>query len=194
MTGYEVNSIGLAELKSLCGEIAPSLDMKKQIRAFGSLRPNMFMVHEENGKIVRDDMRIHDFSILEENGLFSLIGIKTPGLTISNELGRLAADKAAAYAGRTTIRKSFDPHRRTIVRARDLATEDLADLIQKDPGYGEILCGCMEVSRAEILEAIRRGAHDFEGIKHRTHVGMGRCQGGRCRKRILDILSDLSRA
>lgn len=194
VTGYAAHSGGLAELKSLCGEIAPSLDMEKQIRAFGSLRPNMFKVREETGIIVRDDTRIHDFSILEENGFFSLIGIKTPGLTISNELGRLAADKAAAHTGRTTIRKNFDPHRRAIIRARDLDTEDLAELIQKDPDYGEILCGCMEVSRAEILEAIRRGAHDFEGIKHRTHVGMGRCQGSRCAKRILDILSESNRA
>ena len=194
MTGFAVDSNGLAELKSLCREIAPSLDTEKQIRAFGSLRPNMFMVHKEDGRIVRDDTRIHDFSILEENGFFSMIGIKTPGLTISNELGRLAADKAAAYAGRTTKRKSFDPHRRAIVRTRDRGADDLAALIQKDPGYGEILCGCMEVSRVEILEAIRRGAHDFEGIKQRTHVSMGRCQGSRCRKRILDILSESYRA
>ena len=143
--------------------------------------------------MIRDEARIHDFSILEEDGLFSLIGIKTPGLTISNELGRLTADKAAAYTGRTSKRETFNPTRRAIVRARDLTVEELAIRIEKDPGYGEILCGCMNVTRAEIEEAIRRGAHDFEGVKHRTCVGMGRCQGSRCRKRIWDLLSERDR-
>lgn len=192
-TAFATNAASLSELRELCGAIFPSIDAGRQIRAFASIRPNIYRVYEESGKVVRDEARIHDFSILEEDGLFSLIGIKTPGLTISNELGRLTADKAAAYTGRTSKRETFDPTRRAIVRARDLTVEELAARIEKDPGCGEILCGCMNVTRAEIEEAIRRGAHDFEGIKHRTCVGMGRCQGSRCRKRILDLLFERDR-
>ena len=187
--GFRVSADGLAELRRLCGAVAPAIDPDKQIRTFGSLRPNPYRVRTEGGTVVRENTRIRDFSLLEEDGLFSLIGIKTPGLTFSNELGRLTADKAAAFAGRTTLRKDFDPHRRAIVRTRDLTPEERAEMIAKDPGYGEILCGCMQVSRAEVLQAIARGAHDYEGVRRRTGAGMGRCQGSRCRKRIMDLLT-----
>ena len=189
-TGCSVSSGGLAQLKKLCRMIAPSVDTEKQIRSFGSLRPNPYRVHEESGRIVRENVRIKDFSFLEEDGFFSLIGIKTPGLTFSNELGRLAADRAAAFTGRTSLRKNYDPHRRAIVRTRDLSPEERAALIEQDPAYGEIICGCMEVSRSEIVQAIERGARDFEAVRRRTGAGMGRCQGSRCRKRILDMLKD----
>ena len=185
-TDFAVSAAGLSFVRERAGRVLPGLDFNDAIRSFAAVRPNP---QREDGGSIGSFVIEHP-----DPGFWSLIGIKTPGLTISNELGRLAADKAAAHTGRTTIRKNFDPHRRAIIRARDLDTEDLAYLIQKEPDYGEIVCGCMEVSRAEILEAIRRGAHDFEGIKHRTHVGMGRCQGSRCAKRILDILSESYRA
>ena len=187
-TGFRVSAGGLSELTQLCRKIVPSLDLEKQIRSFGSLRPNPYRVHEKSGRIVRDDARIKDFSLLEEDGFFSLIGIKTPGLTFSNELGRLTAQKAAAYTGRTSLRKDFDPCRKAIPRTRDLSVDERADLIRKDSGYGEILCGCMCVSKSEILQAAERGARDFEAVKRRTGAGMGRCQGSRCRKRIQDCL------
>ena len=187
-SGYSVSADGLAQLRSLCKTIAPSLDPEKQIRTFGSLRPNPYRVREESGRIVRENERIRDFCFLEEDGFFSLIGIKTPGLTFSNELGRLTADKAAAFTGRTTLRRDFDPHRRPIVRTRDLTARERADMILQDQGYGEIICGCMEVSRSEIVQAAERGAHDFEAVRRRTGAGMGRCQGSRCRKKIWDIL------
>ncbi len=191
-SGFTVSSAGLAELKSLIRRIAPSVDPERQIRAFGSLRPNLYKVHEESGKIVREETRFKDFSLLEEDGFFSLIGIKTPGLTFSNELGRLAADKAAAFAGRTALRKSYNPCRNPIERTREMPESELAAKIQKDPGRGEIICGCMNVSRSEILQAVARGASDFEGVRRRTGAGMGRCQGSRCRKRIWDYCHERS--
>ena len=190
--GFRVTADGLAELRRLCGMVAPSIELAKQIRTFGSLRPNPYRVREEAGAIIREDKRLHDFSILEEDGLFSLIGIKTPGLTYSNELGRMTADKAAAYAGRMTRRKDFNPNRTAIVRTRDLSVEERAAAIAEDPGYGELVCGCMEVSRSEIIQAIDRGARDYEGVRRRTGAGMGRCQGSRCRKRIMDLLTEVS--
>ena len=56
----------------------------------------------------------------------------------------------------------------------------------------QIICRCEEVSKAEIIEAIRRnpGAVDVDGIKRRTRSGMGRCQGGFCLPSIIEILSE----
>ncbi|EEB35281.1 [2Fe-2S]-binding domain protein [Anaerococcus hydrogenalis DSM 7454] len=41
------------------------------------------------------------------------------------------------------------------------------------------------------MDAIRRpcGARTVDGVKRRTRSGMGRCQGGFCESRIVEILS-----
>ena len=54
----------------------------------------------------------------------------------------------------------------------------------------EVVCRCEEVTEAEILDAIRRpvGARSIDGVKRRTRAGMGRCQGGFCSPRVLEIL------
>ena len=88
-TPFATTVEGLRELHSSTKELLPEVDLSKVIRSFGAVRPNPYM---ENGE------SLHDFCI--ENpapGFYSLIGIKTPGLTCSNELGVYLAEKAAAY-------------------------------------------------------------------------------------------------
>ena len=57
--------------------------------------------------------------------------------------------------------------------------------------YGRILCRCETVSEGEILDAVRRtlGAKSLDGIKRRTRAGMGRCQGGFCGPKIMELLA-----
>ena len=183
------DSAGLDRLRELCAEIVPGLDLSRQIRTFGSLRPNPYYVSLSDGDLIRREDSIKDIRITEDDGLFSLIGVKTPGLTFSNELGKIVAERAAAYAGKTKPNAGFDPHRKAIVRARDLSMEERADKIRRDPDYGTVICSCMDVTKAEIIQAVSRGACDFEAVRRRTGAGFGKCQGSRCRKRIMDIIS-----
>ena len=60
-------------------------------------------------------------------------------------------------------------------------------IIEKDD---EIICQCEQITRAEIIEAIRRGAATVDGVKRRVGSGMGRCQGSRCSWKIERILED----
>ena len=53
----------------------------------------------------------------------------------------------------------------------------------------DIICRCEEVTRAEIMEAIRQGDSSLEAIKRRTRAGMGFCQGRTCKRLIAQILS-----
>lgn len=181
------DSGGLSHLRKLCSEIAPGIDLGMQIRTFGSLRPDPYYVSLDGDEVEIRRESIKDIRIAEDDGLFSLIGVKTPGLTFSNELGRIVAEKAAAHAGKTDLNEGFDPRRKAIVRARDLSEEERAELIEQDSGYGEIICSCMDVTRSEVLQAVERGAFDFESVKRRTGAGFGKCQGSRCRRRIMDI-------
>jgi NAD(P)H-nitrite reductase large subunit len=50
------------------------------------------------------------------------------------------------------------------------------------------VCRCEEVSRGEILLAIREGRHSLDSIKKAVRAGMGACQGRTCGRLILNIL------
>jgi len=155
---------GLQELHLAAKALLPEVDLAQVIRSFGAVRPNPCM---ENGE------SLHDFCI--ENpapGFYSLIGIKTPGLTCANELGLHLAQKAAAYLN-ANENPAFDPEHRTIA--------------DKD---NEIVCQCEQITKAEIVEAIRRGAVTVDGVKRRAGSGMGRCQGSRCTYEIEKLLEE----
>ena len=155
---------GLQEVQEMTRNLLPDADGSKVIRSFGAVRPNPY---KENGE------SLHDFCI--ENpapGFYSLIGIKTPGLTCANELGLHLAQKAAVYL-HAEENKAFDPHRKAI------SEQD-----------NEIICQCEQVTKAEIIEAIRRGASTVDGVKRRVGSGMGRCQGSRCTYAIEKLLEE----
>ena len=46
-----------------------------------------------------------------------------------------------------------------------------------------------DASEAEIVAAVRRGHVTLDGVKFRTRAGMGRCQGGFCAPKIMQIIS-----
>ena len=181
---------GLADLSGKCRAIIPSFPFGSVIRNFGALRPNVRWGRYENGEWIREKKNIPGFPILEEDGLFSMIGIKTPGLTCSNELGIYIADKIAAYLSASRLNPDFDPKRRGIPRVHEMKDSDRASLIEKDPAYGEIVCRCKGITKGEVLEAIRRGAVSVDGVRRRVGAGMGRCQGGFCRSLIMNMLAE----
>lgn len=53
----------------------------------------------------------------------------------------------------------------------------------------EIICRCEEVTREDIMEAIRLGDASLDAIKKRTRAGMGFCQGRTCKRLVARILS-----
>ncbi len=180
---------GLRELERLCAEVMPELPLSERIRGFSALRPNPRTVREQKGVWVPEDRSLNDFTIYNEDGLISLLGIKTPGLTCAAELGQLCAALAGEALGSPERSRSFDPVRRGPPRPRDMAEERRAELVRQDPDHGEIVCQCRDVTLGEIRDAVRRGAVTLDGVKRRTGAGMGRCQGGRCMSRILEELS-----
>jgi len=86
-------------------------------------------------------------------------------------------------------KSNFNPYREDIKRFSELTDEERNEMIKKFASFGNIVCRCELVSEYEIVEAIKRGARTIDGIKRRTRAGMGRCQGGFCTPRIIDILS-----
>ena len=190
--GDATDGAGLETLRRLCAGIVPGLDLSQTIRSFGATRPNPFYVRAEGGEYVRESRSINSFTLLEEDGLLSMIGIKTPGLTCAAELGKYAAERLIARLGGAAENARFDPTRRAIPRPAAMDEARRAALAAADPDYGAVVCRCRDVTRGEIREAIRRGAVTVDGVKRRTGAGMGRCQGGWCMQRVLEELSAAS--
>ncbi len=53
-----------------------------------------------------------------------------------------------------------------------------------------IICRCEEVTRGEILDAIRNGAESVNSVKRWTRAGMGLCQGKMCGGLVSRILAE----
>lgn len=86
----------------------------------------------------------------------------------------------------------FNPNRKGIIKFSKQSDESKAQLIKENPDYGEIICRCEMVTKAEILQAIHNplGVDTVVGIKYRTRSMMGRCQGGYCQMRIAQIIQE----
>ena len=87
------------------------------------------------------------------------------------------------------IEKKFNDHPQVQEATITFATKQLR-LTAENPDYADILCLCEDISKAEVLEAIRRGAVTVDGVKRRTGCAMGRCQGGRCTQKIEELLNE----
>jgi glycerol-3-phosphate dehydrogenase len=87
-------------------------------------------------------------------------------------------------AGATRIRKPIEVFAHA-------TTERQCELIKGDPRYANVICRCEHVTEAEIVQSIHRpyGATTVDGVKLRTSAGFGRCHGGFCMPRVMDILA-----
>ncbi len=180
-TDFAVSAAGISFVRERAGRVLPGLDLQDTIRSFAAVRPNP---QREDGSSIGSFVIEHPGP-----GFWSLIGVKTPGLTCADELGRYLGDKLAAELS-AEENPDFDPHRAGIRRARDLSLSARAALIREDAAYGEILCSCEGITKAEIREAIRRGAVSVDGVKRRVGAGMGRCQGSRCERAVMELLAE----
>ena len=87
----------------------------------------------------------------------------------------------------------FNKYRKGIETFKDKPIEIQEKLIEKDENYGEIICRCETITKAEILAAINNplGVETVTGIKYRTRAMMGRCQGGYCQTRITKLIKEI---
>ena len=164
--------------------IFPYLKQEYFIRSFAGIRPKLSP---------RGVGGYHDFVIERRDDTapraVNLVGIESPGLTsavpIAHEVIRLIKE-----AEDLEENPGFHPIRRRFPSFRDKSPEEQARLIRENPDYGEIICRCETITRAEVLQAIRGplGARTVTGVKYRCRAMMGRCQGGYCQTRITELL------
>ena len=121
---------------------------------------------------------------------YEAVGIESPGLSAAPAIARDLAQMIAADFG--LERKTKVPYPAMPKPFNEMTPEEQAAACEEDPLNGTIICRCEVVTEAEIRRAIRRpiGAKSVDAVKRRTRAGMGRCQGGFCAPRVMEILAD----
>lgn len=118
-------------------------------------------------------------------------GIESPGLTCSPLIGIIIGNIVKKKLN-PELNVEFNPIRKGITHFNSLSIEEKEKVIKGNHLYGRIVCRCESVTEAEIVDAITRplGATDMDGIKRRTRAGMGRCQGGFCLVRNMELMEE----
>ncbi len=167
---------GLTKVSQSAKRSTPGINLRKVITSFSGLR-----AHPDGD----------DFIINEPiEGFFNAAGIESPGLSSAPAIGEMVASMVAERLG-LEEKKNFKERRVGILKASQLSDEKRSALIKENPLYGNIICRCEEISEGEIVEALHRpfGVDTLDGIKRRVRAGMGRCQGGFCSVKVMEIIS-----
>lgn len=182
---YGVEQKNLDYLYEEAVKIWPHVERSDYIRTYSGILPKWV---DENGRI--QDFKIEIVDNVAPHAV-NLVGIESPGLTASVAIARYAI---SMMLEREEFEEdlSFDPIRKPIPRFEQLCPAEQAALIAESPDYGEIVCRCEKVTRAEILQAIHNplGCATMASVKYRTRSMMGRCQGGYCQMRISQMLEE----
>ena len=176
----EVSRESIRETLRLGQELVPALSEKDVITAFSGIL-------QSNSKAPGGDFFIGPSDhapgvvhvLIGAPGLTAAPGIAHRVIRILNDLGMRVEEK-----------KGFQKQRAGWPRFEPASLDEKHDMVSSNSKYGNIVCRCEKVTEAEILEAIRRGAHTMDGVKHLTRAGMGRCQGGFCSIRVLNCLAE----
>jgi glycerol-3-phosphate dehydrogenase len=128
-------------------------------------------------------------------GFINVGGIQSPGLAAAPAIAGMVEEilaKTALDEGRPLQKNpGFNPIRQREVEFRKLSRIEQDELIRREPAYGRIVCRCESITEAEILAALRSPvpARSIDAVKRRTRAGMGRCQGGFCQCRVMEIMA-----
>jgi glycerol-3-phosphate dehydrogenase len=169
-------------------QLLPALQKNMIIGSYSGIRPKLVRKGQSN---------FGDF-VIEESpkaaGLIHLIGIESPGLTASMPIAEMAVEivrknmPLEEKKGKSAYRAEY----RGAAVFASLSPEEQSGLIEKDADYGEVVCRCKTITKAEVLGALWNplGVKSVVGVKNRVHATMGRCQGGYCLPKIAEIIME----
>ncbi|MBR6812611.1 MAG: (2Fe-2S)-binding protein, partial [Oscillospiraceae bacterium] len=154
----------------------PGIDFRATIRNFAGMRANTD----------RDDFIIRTV----KPRFAEAAGIRSPGLSAAPAIAieiiellekeGLILEEKPVWTG--TRNKKWINH---------MTKEQIKQAIEENPLYGRVICRCETVTEGEIVDALHSPIPpvSVDGVKRRTGAGMGRCQGGFCAPRIVEIMA-----
>lgn len=173
---------GLHEVKENALNMIPECPLHLNIANFSGVR-----AEPSTGDFIIEESRIE--------GFINVAGIKSPGLSAAPAIAKMVEGIVSDIHVRRgsalgpIIRKPIS--RRARLHFSDLSEADKIKAISEEPKHAHIVCRCEQVTEAEIIDAIQRdcGARTLNGVKRRVRPGAGRCQGGFCGPKVVEILA-----
>lgn len=172
----DTTTAGIDELRRMSLRSIPSLNLRAVITGFSGIRAQSTTGDFVIGQSQAAPRMVH------------AAGICSPGLTAAPAIAETVCEALEAAGLALPKKADYDPSRRAIARFSEMDRNEKREAIAENPLYGRVICRCETVTEAEIVESIHRGARSLDGVKRRTRAGMGRCQGGFCSPRVMDIL------
>lgn len=180
-----VTQTGLDRVYEGASKLVSGISRRDVIASFAGLR-----AIEENG-----DFIISASSSVK--GLINVAGIQSPGLTSAPAIAEMVVDlvKEETRDIMDSEIREKDEYLETLPQYpifNENSRTDWDKIIKENPEYGEIICRCEKISRGEIIKAIHRPvpARSMDAVKRRARAGAGRCQGGFCGPRVVEILAE----
>ncbi len=171
-----ITQAGLDYVEKFAKKSIPELDLRYNIRNYAGVRAN-----SDYG----------DFFIQRSAANFiDVAAIKSPGLTCSPLIADYARDLLVEEGLKLVAKDHWDGTRK-VVRFKLLPVAERQQKVRENPLYGRVICRCETITEGEIVDAIHSGITpcSLDGVKRRCGTGMGRCQGGFCGPKIMDILA-----
>jgi glycerol-3-phosphate dehydrogenase len=133
----------------------------------------------------------YQLSIHAPEGYACVGGIRSTGLTGSMAIAEHVRSELEA-AGLALRPKETPDVRMPNIGETFPRPYAVAERIAERPDYGRVVCFCERVTRGEILDALSGPlpARDLDGLRRRTRVLMGRCQGFFCGAHVSALLAE----
>ncbi len=168
---------GLEEVRRLAQKTSKKIEFWQNVRNFSGLRA----ISDKSDFIIKES---------ETAGFFDVGGIKSPGLSAAVAIGKYCTELLNEKE-ELIENKEFKQERRK-VRFKHLSFEEKQNIIKENPKYARVICRCETITEGEILDSFNSPIPpvSLEGVKRRAGAGMGRCQGGFCGPKVIEILAN----
>ncbi len=178
-TSTQTTAEGLDYIRENALKLVPCLPFDKVITTFSGLR----------AKTNSGDFIIEESS--QSAGFFNVAAIDSPGLAAAPAIARHVVSMVLPGVGYPKKKKVFHKKVHSKSPFFELGENEKTQLIKDNPKYGQVICRCEGITEGEIVNAIHSpvGAKTLDGIKKRCRPGSGRCQGGFCGPKVMQILA-----
>ncbi len=160
---------GLAALLGAGGQILPGLAAEEVTAAYAGLR-------------AATEHRDYQIRVDERRRYACVAGIRSTGLSASLGIAEHVVGQLGEAGLPLRERETAGPPEMPYIGQAGVRPYQDAVRIAADPEYGVIVCHCERVTRGEIRDALDSPLPpaDLDGLRRRTRVLNGRCQGFYC--------------
>ena len=182
----------------MCAQMVPAIASGRVLRAFAGSRP-LYKAEAPAGEAGGDGQGGGDtrevsrtFTVLDHasrDGLDNMYSIVGGKLTTCRQMAEAVVDRLAERMGVTAPCTTATE----VLPGADHGTHKVQGplaRVERDQAYGELVCECELVTRAQVRDAIAGGLTELEDLRRKVRLGYGPCQAAFCAWRAAGMLAE----